>query len=240
MIIIICLFVVNKCQCWNWRDKSNEADCNPTQILLNLSKQERENCSRRWCQNMAQSVGENSCVITAISCQLCAHVLHSFHVPAERAFVLLGSLNEQTEHEESVICLSVCLYVVDVTAAATGNASGMTHISASTRWSACLLTKDQAGSSLIGGAQSCLTSSVRLQIILCGSDSLDRVRLFCTVWIDCTYSKFGDKEHRFQHKKPESLIIRESGIYFLLFFFFLFRKAHPQCTVSSTTNLHVI
>lgn len=42
VIIVICLFVVNKCQCWNWRDKSNEADCNPTQILLNLSKQDRE------------------------------------------------------------------------------------------------------------------------------------------------------------------------------------------------------
>ena len=63
---------------------------------------------------MAQSVGDNSCVNTAISCQLCAHVLHSSHVPAERAFVLLGSLSEQTEHEEAVIGLSVSLYVVVV------------------------------------------------------------------------------------------------------------------------------
>lgn len=63
---------------------------------------------------MAQSVGDNSCVNTFISCQLCAHVLHSSHVPVERAFVLLGSLSEQTEHEEAVICLSICLSVLVV------------------------------------------------------------------------------------------------------------------------------
>ena len=78
---------------------------------------------------MAQSVGDNSCVSNVISCQLCAHVLHSSHVPAERAFVLLGSLSEQTEHEEAVICLSVCLSVLlVVTVAATGHGPGMMHI----------------------------------------------------------------------------------------------------------------
>lgn len=62
----------------------------------------------------AQSVGDNSCVNTAISCQLCAHVLQSSHVPVERAFVLLRSLSEQTENEEKVIGLSVCLSVLVV------------------------------------------------------------------------------------------------------------------------------
>lgn len=36
------------------------------------------------------------------------------HVPEERAFVLLGSLGEQTEHEEAAIGLSVCLGRVTV------------------------------------------------------------------------------------------------------------------------------
>lgn len=173
MIIVICLFVVNKCQCWNWRDKSNEADCNPTQILLNLSKQERENCSRRWCQNMAQTVGENSCVNSAISCQLCAHVLHSFHIPAERAFVLLGSLSEQTEHEESIVCLSVCLHcmswLLQLQQLEMQKASLL-----STRWPVAV---DNAGS----WARSCLASSVRKRFILHWPDSLDRVRFFGAV-----------------------------------------------------------
>lgn len=98
----------------DWRDESSEAVCKTTQFLLNLSKQGRENCTRRCCKNMAQSVGDNSCVNTVISCQLSAHVLHLSHVPAERAFVLLGSLSEQTEHEEAVMGLSVCLSVLVV------------------------------------------------------------------------------------------------------------------------------
>lgn len=131
------LLDINKC----WRKDWIQLVCNATRCLLNLDKQEKENCSRRFCQNTAQSVGNKSCVNTPIPCQLSAHVLHLSHVPAERAFVLLGSLSEQTEHKEAAIGLSVCLsdlFVLQLQPA--GNTPGTMHIILSARWLTCVLT----------------------------------------------------------------------------------------------------
>lgn len=62
---------------------------------------------------MAQSVGDNSCVNTLT--WLCpASYVHMYYTPAERAFVLPGSLSEQTEHEDAIISLSVYLSVSGV------------------------------------------------------------------------------------------------------------------------------
>ena len=133
-------------------------------FVISINKR-RENCSRSWCQNMARSVGDNSCANTAISCQLCAHVLHSSHVPAERAFVLFGSLSEQTgAWGSSPRSVSLFLCLGRVTVAATGNVPGM--ISLSSRWLVCMLPADHGGTPLMNTAECCLTSSVRYQFLL--------------------------------------------------------------------------
>lgn len=95
---------------------------------------------------MAQSVGDNSCVTTAFPCQLRAHVLHSSHVPAERAFVLLGSLREQTEDEEAA---SLRLFVDCVTVAGPGKFPDIMDIFPSFRGSVSLLTAACVATSLI-------------------------------------------------------------------------------------------
>lgn len=47
---------------------------------------------------------------TVLSCQLCAHVLRSsLHMLQLKEFVPIGSLSEQTEHEDAFIYLSVSL-----------------------------------------------------------------------------------------------------------------------------------
>lgn len=81
-----------------------------------------------------------------------------------KSIVLLGSLSEQTEHEEAAVGLSVCLSVlVLLQLQPAGNTPGMMHIILSSRWLVCVLTVDHVSIPLMNTVESCFNLQLTRQ-----------------------------------------------------------------------------